>query len=93
MKNRLGLKFYPDVVYTTSFFTHMADRTTKDLSVGSVHLNIVRFKQIPIRYILRAADENITFATSRYIPSKSGPAGFDLYKDKARSDNGFFVTL
>ncbi|CAD6896415.1 unnamed protein product [Tilletia controversa] len=64
LKNRLDFKYDPDVVYATSFFTDMADLTTMDLSVGPVHLNIGRFfKEMPIRYTLRAADENITFAT------------------------------
>ncbi|KAE8225416.1 hypothetical protein CF326_g7872 [Tilletia indica] len=63
-KNRLDFKYDPDVVYATSFFTDMADLTTMDLSIGPVHLNIGRFfKEMPIRYTLRAADENITFAT------------------------------
>ncbi|KAL9935572.1 hypothetical protein V8E36_005920 [Tilletia maclaganii] len=63
-KNRLEFKYDPDVVYAASFFTPFCDLNTFDLDIGPVHLNITRFfKDMPIRYTLRAADESITFAT------------------------------
>ncbi|KAK0542787.1 hypothetical protein OC846_002582 [Tilletia horrida] len=64
LQHRLDFKYDPDVVYAANFFTPMCDLNTMDLNVGPVHMNIGRFfKDMPIRYTLRAADENITFAT------------------------------
>lgn len=54
----------PDVVYGASFFTDACDLNTFNLSLGPVSLNIARwFKTMPVRYTLRAKNEEPVFCT------------------------------
>ncbi|PWN30559.1 hypothetical protein BDZ90DRAFT_17654 [Jaminaea rosea] len=63
-ENREKFTYDPDVVYGASFFTDACDLNTFNLSLGPVSLNIARwFKTMPIRYTLRARDEEPVFCT------------------------------
>ncbi|WFD30263.1 hypothetical protein MSPP1_001280 [Malassezia sp. CBS 17886] len=64
-KNRVDFKYNPDIVYGASFFSNLFDFNTFDLSIGPVRMNVSAFfKDMPIRYSLRAAGpEELTFCT------------------------------
>lgn len=63
-EHRQKFVYNPDVVYGASFFTDAFDFNTFNLSLGPVGLNIAKFfKSMPVRYTLRAADEEPVFCT------------------------------
>lgn len=63
-EHRKEFVYNPDVVYGASFFTDAFDFNTFNLSLGPVGLNISRyFKEMPVRYTLRASNEEPVFCT------------------------------
>ena len=63
-KHREEFVYDPDVVYGASFFSNMMDFNTFDLNIGPVRINVDPFfRDMPIRYTLRAKNEDIVFCT------------------------------
>lgn len=62
--HRRNFTYDPDVVYGASFFTDAMDFNTFNLGLGPVSLNLQRyFKSMPVRYTLRASEEEPVFCT------------------------------
>ncbi|GAA5994507.1 hypothetical protein JCM5350_004670 [Sporobolomyces pararoseus] len=69
---RKEFTYDPDTIYTTSFFTPVADLNTLDIKIGPVKMNIASFigsgDLMPIRYTLRSTRQGPS-------PDPSAPAG------------------
>lgn len=69
---RKEFTYDPDTIYTTSFFTPVADLNTLDIKIGPVKMNIASFigsgDLMPIRYTLRSTRQGPS-------PDPYAPAG------------------